>query len=65
MRYFIYTCILFFSQSFLSTPKSTKHPIFVTVTEIEQNIKEKSVEISCKIFTDDFEKALRAAYKLK
>ncbi len=39
------------------------HPIFVSVTEIEHNAKEKTLEISCKIFTDDFEKALRAAYK--
>ncbi len=41
------------------------HPIFVSVTEIEHNAKEKSLEISCKIFTDDFEKALRMAYKTK
>jgi hypothetical protein len=39
------------------------HPIFVSVVEIEHNAKEKSLEVSCKIFTDDFEKTLRAAYK--
>ena len=39
------------------------HPIFVSVTEIEHNAKDKTLEISCKIFTDDFEKALRTAYK--
>jgi hypothetical protein len=39
------------------------HPIFVSVTEIEHNTKEKTLEISCKIFTDDFEKALKATYK--
>jgi hypothetical protein len=43
----------------------TYHPLFVSVTEIEHNAKEKSLEVSCKIFTDDFEKALRAAYKTK
>jgi hypothetical protein len=42
---------------------ATYHPIFVSVTEIEHNTKEKTLEISCKIFTDDFEKALRATYK--
>jgi hypothetical protein len=31
----------------------------------EHNAKTKSLEISCKIFTDDFEKALRATYKTK
>ncbi len=41
------------------------HPIFVSVTQIEHNVKEKSLEISCKIFTDDFEKVLRTLYKTK
>ena len=45
-----------------SAQKESHHPIFVSVTEIEHNAKEKSLEISCKIFTDDFEKALRATY---
>ena len=31
----------------------TYHPIFVSVTEIEHNNKDKTLEISCKIFTDD------------
>lgn len=38
------------------------HPVYISVTEIEHNAKEKTLEISCKIFTDDFEKTLRAAY---
>jgi hypothetical protein len=42
----------------------TYHPIFVSVTEIEHNTKDKTLEISCKIFTDDFEKALRSTYKI-
>ena len=41
------------------------HPLFISVTEIEQNQKEKTVEISCKIFTDDFEKTLRMNTKEK
>ncbi|HNF43855.1 MAG TPA: hypothetical protein PLT49_09305, partial [Ferruginibacter sp.] len=32
---------------------------YVSVTEIEHNVKDKTLEISCKIFTDDFEKTLR------
>lgn len=35
------------------------HPIFVSVTEIEHNANDKTLEISCKIFTDDFEDVLR------
>ncbi len=41
------------------------HPIFVSVTEIEHNPIEKTLEISCKIFVDDFEKTLRKKYNLK
>lgn len=47
----------------LHSPAATHHPIFVSVTEIEHNTKDKTLEISCKIFTDDFEQALRQAYK--
>lgn len=42
-----------------------RHPIFVSVTEITHNSKEQTLEISCKIFTDDFEQALRSIYKEK
>lgn len=44
---------------------SSHHPIFVSVTEIEHNATSKSLEISCKIFTDDFETALRKEYNTK
>jgi hypothetical protein len=44
-------------------PSATNHPLFVSVTEIEFNAKDKALEISCKIFTDDFEKTLRQNYK--
>jgi hypothetical protein len=48
---------------FLHTlPALPYHPIFVSVTEIEHNAKDKTLEISCKIFTDDFEKTLRQQY---
>ncbi len=43
--------------------KPVNHPLFVSVTEIELNAKDKTLEISCKIFTDDFEKTLRQNYK--
>lgn len=44
---------------------SVMHPVFVSVTEIEHNAKDRTLEISCKIFTDDLEKTLRAAYKAR
>ncbi len=41
------------------------HPIYVSVTEIEHNAKENTLEISCKIFTGDFEAVLRKNSQLK
>ncbi|HXI00500.1 MAG TPA: DUF6702 family protein [Sphingobacteriaceae bacterium] len=38
------------------------HPFFVSVTEIKHNEKTKSIEISSKIFFDDFESALEKKY---
>lgn len=42
-----------------------KHPFHVSTTEINLNTKEKTLEISCHIFTDDFEDALAKNYKTK
>ena len=53
---------LFVSLTFLPFGPNLHHPIFVSVTEIEHNAKDKTLEVSCKIFTDDFEKTLRASY---
>jgi hypothetical protein len=41
------------------------HPLHVSTTEISFNAKEKSLEISCRIFTDDFEHILAKAYQTK
>ena len=38
------------------------HPLYVSVVEIEHSAKNKTLEISCKVFTDDFEKTLRQTY---
>ncbi|MEO5683762.1 MAG: DUF6702 family protein [Chitinophagaceae bacterium] len=35
------------------------HPFYVSVTEINHNAKEKTLEVSCKIFLDDTEKTLK------
>ena len=41
------------------------HPLHVSVTEINHNAAEKTLEVSCKLFTDDFEKVLGMNYKTK
>lgn len=39
------------------------HPFYVCVTEINHNASDKTLEISCKIFADDFEKVLTQKFK--
>ena len=41
------------------------HPFYVSVTEIVQNPKSKTVEVSIRIFYDDFEKTLNRENKAK
>lgn len=41
------------------------HPLYVSVTEINHHLADKNLEISCKIFTDDFEKTLANIYHTK
>lgn len=42
-----------------------RHPLYVSVTEMNYNAADRSLEISCKIFTDDFEKTLTNIYHTK
>ena len=48
----------------LSTSE-VKHPLHVSTTEVNFNAKEKSLEVSCRIYTDDFEAILAKQYKTK
>jgi len=41
------------------------HPLYISVTEISHNPSDKILEISCKIFTDDFETALLKSSGIK
>lgn len=41
------------------------HPLHVSTTDMNFNDKEKSIEVSCRIFTDDFETVLAKTYKAK
>lgn len=45
--------------------RKPEHPFHVSVIEINHNAADKTLEISCKIFTDDFEKVLARNYKTK
>jgi len=37
---------------------TAKHPLYICVTQINHNAKDKTLEISCKMFTNDFESVL-------
>ncbi len=41
------------------------HPFHISTTEINHNAKDKSLEISCRVFTDDFEACLSKLYHTK
>lgn len=56
MAAILYKWLFIFSLAILPVGH---HPIFVSVTEINHNATAKTLEISCKIFTDDFEQVLR------
>lgn len=56
-KWFAILSLFTFSSSF------AVHPLYISVTEIEHNSKGGTLEISCKIYTDDFEKTLRNTYK--
>jgi len=50
---------------FLGAAAPVPHPLYITVTEINHNVKDKTLEISCKIFTNDLETVLEKISKAK
>jgi hypothetical protein len=50
---------------FFSVEAGTKHPLHVSTTEVNFNAKDKTLEVSCRIFSDDFEAVLAKLYKQK
>lgn len=41
------------------------HPLYISVTEIDHNAKDKTLEVSCKMFTNDFEATLEKSVHAK
>ncbi|HRP54712.1 DUF6702 family protein [Agriterribacter sp.] len=50
---------------FSGTPSHEYHPYYVSVTEIEYSHPDQEIQVACKIFTDNFEQALKAMYHTK
>jgi hypothetical protein len=61
---FLLSAFLHKGEAAAMTPDA-RHPLYVSVTEINHNAADKNLEISCKIFTDDFEKTLTNIYHTK
>lgn len=64
MLLIVYQLILLFHTSVpvpnkIFNHEDAKHPYYVSVTELMHNKAEKTIEISCKIFTNDLETILR------
>jgi hypothetical protein len=59
-KWFFYLLLPAVSYTFINNDSEVAlaHPFYVSVTEINHNATDKNLEISCKIFTDDFETAL-------
>lgn len=58
-----YKLLLFFGLSFFVFSKNEKeaknfHPLYIAVTEINLNPSDKTLEVSCKMFSDDLEQIL-------
>jgi len=56
IRILISLLFVFVSLSFTGVKH---HPVYVSVTEIEFNSTDKSLEIICRVFTNDFEATLK------
>src|SRR5258705_2874041 len=63
LLFFKWSLVFFLQSGFYNGNNHELHPFHVSVTEINHNAKDKTLEISCKIFTDDFEDALTKKYK--
>jgi hypothetical protein len=57
--------LLFLCCAFFSVKAGIKHPLHVSTAEINFNAKDKTLEVSCRIFSDDFEAILAKLYKQK
>lgn len=56
---------LFLVFVLFNAAKEHRHPLHVSTTEVSFNSKDKTLEVSCRIFSDDFESILIKLYKQK
>ena len=59
------SCFFLAPSGDMAAAPSAVHPLYISVTEINHNNTDKTLEISCKIFTDDFEKGIAEVLRKK
>lgn len=71
MALLLYKWMPFFLLSFFANRNAgkdagiaQKHPFYISVTEINHNATDKTLEISCKFFADDFEQTIEKVSKV-
>ncbi len=57
-KWFFVFNFLFFVGLSESESSTTKHPFYISVTEINLNSSDKTLEVSCKMFADDLEQTI-------
>jgi len=67
LRLSLLFCYLFLGNLHAALPAKVaeRHPLHLSSTELNYNAKTTTIEISCRIFTDDFEDLLGKKYKIK
>ena len=60
---FLFSMMNFYKVPEMATAKDLKHPFYVSVTQIDENVAAKTFEITCKFFADDLELILEKDYK--
>lgn len=61
----LYKWFILIGLSALGPGRDNVHPLYITITEINHNVKDKILEVSCKAFTNDLETVLEKMAKTK
>jgi len=57
--------VVFLLTGMAGRPAARLHPLYISVTEVNHNTKDKILEVSCKMFTNDLEAALEKTTKTR
>lgn len=58
-------CCFFKPATLFAHEKKNKHPLHLSSSELNYNVKNGTIEIGCRVFIDDFEQLISKKYKVK